>query len=139
MPLSQTRTTLCPFCDQLFVRLGNHLPHCKQRCGREFSSLLAKNRVAPARSCRGTCPKCGRLFQRLDTHLRLSASCRTSLLLGPAENPHTPQINLHTRSWMLGPHPQPQPLQLQPLLQPTHSRLLSSFLSQLRSGRKLTI
>ena len=84
MPLSQTRTNLCPFCDQLF---GNHLPHCKQRCGREYSSLLAKNRVAPARSCRGTCPKCGRLFQRLDTHLRLSASCRDVTPSGPCREP----------------------------------------------------
>ena len=70
------RRILCPFCGLRFVRVSNHLPHCKQRQGRDYSSFLAKQSSSVAGKGRGICPKCGRLFRRLDTHLRVSASCR---------------------------------------------------------------
>lgn len=58
-------TTPCPFCNTLFKRVGNHLPYCKRRDGKEYSQYLAPTTL-----------KCDKCFVRLDTHLRKSASCR---------------------------------------------------------------
>ena len=67
----------CPFCSTAFKRLGNHLPHCQERKGRDYSSLLSeKNLQKKKTSSKKTCPTCGKLFTRLDTHLRISASCK---------------------------------------------------------------
>ena len=63
----------CPFCARCFVRLGSHLPQCRERNGRYYSAFLAA-RKAP--SSRGVCSSCGRRFKRLDTHLRVSSICR---------------------------------------------------------------
>ena len=72
-PSTFNRKSPCPFCGLSFIRVANHLKHCKQRHGRDYSSFLAKK---PAANSRGRCLKCVCLFQRLDTHLRVSASCR---------------------------------------------------------------
>ena len=107
----------CPFCGQRFVRLGNHLPHCKQRHGQDYTSLLVKKRNVPSGSCRGVCPKCSCVFKRLDTHLCLSTTCQDIASPHALIHPHT----LHS-----------------PRVSPTHIRLLSSSLGQQKSGRKLT-
>ena len=68
----------CPFCSTAFKRLGNHLPHCQERKGRDYSSLLSEKTLQKKKktSSKKTCPTCGKLFTRLDTHLRISASCK---------------------------------------------------------------
>ena len=67
------------------MRVSNHLPHCKQRQGRDYTNFLAKRSGTTGKG-RGVCPKCGYRFQCLDTHLRVSARCReiTSRRLYPA-------------------------------------------------------
>ena len=68
----------CPFCNTVFRRVGNHLPHCKQRDGKDYSQYLApktlKNKSQSRKKAK--CPKCDKYFVRLDTHLRNSALCR---------------------------------------------------------------
>ena len=88
-PPSATNT--CPFCGQHFVRLGNHLPHCKQRHGQDYTSLLVKRQMVPSCSCRGVCLKCSCVFKRLDTHIHLSTTCReiASPATGPCPDPPT--------------------------------------------------
>ena len=68
----------CPFRNTAFKRLGNHLPHCPERRGRDYSSLLSINTLQKRNkaSCKGPCPVCGKVFARFDTHLRVSASCK---------------------------------------------------------------
>ena len=70
--------TPCPFCNTTFKRVGNHLPHCKKRDGRNYSQFLApKTLKKKLQSVKKTkCLKCNRLFVRLDTHLRKSAMCK---------------------------------------------------------------
>ena len=71
--------TPCPFCNTLFKRVGNHLPYCKQRDGRDYSQYLApktlKKRSQSPKNAK--CPKCDKYFMRLDSHLRISASCKS--------------------------------------------------------------
>lgn len=71
----------CPFCQRSNLkRLGNHLPYCKERNGRDYSSFLSKKTLAKKTrsSCKShSCPKCHKRFSRLDTHLRISATCRS--------------------------------------------------------------
>ena len=70
----------CPFCNKHgFKRLGNHLPHCCERNGRDYGPFLSKKTLhkEKANSCKSSfCPKCHKRFIRLDTHLRTSATCR---------------------------------------------------------------
>jgi len=69
--------TPCPFCNQLFKKLGIHLPHCKERRGKDFSMYLSRKTIqkkaGPASS--KPCPTHGKQFKRLDTHLWRSAQC----------------------------------------------------------------
>ena len=75
---TQGNTTPCPFCNALFKRVGNHLPHCIQRDGKGYSQyLVLKTLKKKSHSLKTKCPKCDKFFVRLDTHLRNSASCRS--------------------------------------------------------------
>ena len=70
----------CPFCGKQFKAVGNHLPRCKERDGRDYSSYLSKKTLynkAKAGSSRKSCPKCHRWFLRLDTHLKNSPFCKS--------------------------------------------------------------
>lgn len=69
----------CPFCSIPFKRLGNHLRHCPERNGQDYTSYLAQKTLDRRQKhgpSRQQCHKCGRWWKRLDTHLRLSAGCR---------------------------------------------------------------
>ena len=69
----------CPFCKELFKRVGNHLPYCKMRDDRDYSQFLAQKTLKKRSMESGKkakCPKCNRSFARLDTHLKRSATCR---------------------------------------------------------------
>ena len=71
----------CPFCCKGdFQRLGNHLPQCSERNGRDYSHLLSKKTIhkktRPRSAKANFCPRCHKRFSRLDTHLRTSATCR---------------------------------------------------------------
>ena len=75
-----------PFLQYSIQEVGNHLPYCKQRDGRDYSQYLApktlkKRSQSPKKA---KCPKCDKYFMRLDTHLRISASCRSI----PPPSPH---------------------------------------------------
>ena len=39
---SELHQNTCPFCGKVFKRVGNHLPHCKERRDRDYSAYLAK-------------------------------------------------------------------------------------------------
>ena len=67
----------CPFCSVEFKRLGNHLPFCSQRNGRDYTSYLSlKTTNKRANTKKQQCPNCGKCFKSLDTHMRVSATCR---------------------------------------------------------------
>lgn len=72
----------CPFCNSIFKKLGNHLPHCHQRNSRDYSSYLSKITInKKLKLCKKKlCPHCGKLFSRLDTHLRNSVHCKSFCL-----------------------------------------------------------
>ena len=91
MILLDPRKSACPFCGQLFVRLGGHLSRCKERQGREYTSYLAKHPTIPKTNQRGRCPTCNRVFKRLDTHFRTSATCKR-LVSSPHDSPCTAQL-----------------------------------------------
>ena len=72
-------TKPCPFCNFHFKRVGNHLPRCRERNGRDYIQHLAPKSIAKREKKRVKkvqCSKCSRFFVRLDTHLRNSATCR---------------------------------------------------------------
>jgi hypothetical protein len=74
-------SSTCPFCKRNNLnRLGNHLPYCSQRNGRDYAPFLSNKTLAKkvsAGCCKTKfCPKCHKSFSRLDTHLRKSATCR---------------------------------------------------------------
>ena len=77
---SDVSLSTCPFCNKAdFKRLGNHLPHCKERNGRDYTPFLSQktlNKKAKSSSCKMFCPRCHKRFARLDTHLRNSAMCK---------------------------------------------------------------
>ena len=70
----------CPFCLQVFARLGNHLKGCPQRQGRDYTHLLSQKTLSKntSKAKKMPCPKCGIKFERLDTHLRNSATCKNA-------------------------------------------------------------
>lgn len=79
--LLEEPNSTCPFCCKGdFKRLGNHLPKCPERNGRDYSHLLSKKTIQKKTRVRSAeanfCPRCHKRFSRLDTHLRTSASCR---------------------------------------------------------------
>ena len=72
--------TSCPFCTREFKSLGNHLPKCKERHDRDYSSYLSKktlDRKAKTGNSRKSCPKCHKKFLRLDTHLKNNPFCKS--------------------------------------------------------------
>ena len=84
---STTHLSTCPFCNGSYLQLGKHLPHCKQRDGRDYTHLLsAKTLQKRSLSKKSECPKCHRLFKRLDTHLRVSATCKEINSIPPPNN-----------------------------------------------------
>lgn len=72
----------CLFCHSGFKRLSCHLPHYKQRQGRDYTAYLSKktlyNRAKTGKtgSSKRPCPKCKKLFVRLDNHLRNNPFCK---------------------------------------------------------------
>ena len=70
----------CPFCDKSgYKRLGNHLPRCPERNGRDYTFMLSVKTLnnKKGNSCKfKCCPKCLKKFARLDTHLKNSSCCR---------------------------------------------------------------
>ena len=57
--------------------LGNHLPRCLKRNGRDYSMYLAKKTLQMRnKPTKQQCDKCGRWMKRLDTHLKRNAQCR---------------------------------------------------------------
>ena len=68
----------CPFCNGSYLKLGTHLPHCRERDGRDYTHLLSAKTLRKRFQSKkkSECPKCHRLFKRLDTHFRVSATCR---------------------------------------------------------------
>ena len=72
---AQVVATACPFCDLLFRQVGEHIPRCRERNGREYSAYLGRNSKMTV-SRRKRCHKCQRFFVRLDTHLR---TCKRDL------------------------------------------------------------
>ena len=78
----------CLFCNAMFKKVGNHLPHCRKRDGRDYSHLLApKTLMKRSQSMKkAKCLKCNKLFLRLDTHLRNSAMCKD---ISPPPSPIT--------------------------------------------------
>ena len=85
-------TTSCPFCNCSYLQLGKHLPHCKERNGRDYSHLLsAKTLQKKSQLKKKTeCPKCHRSFKRLDTHFRVSATCK---MINPIPSPNNPDMH----------------------------------------------
>ena len=80
-----TACPTCPFCEKGFKRLGNHLPHCKERQGRDYSAYLSQKTLDKrSTTTKKFCPKCHRKFLRLDTHLKNSATCKSISNSGPA-------------------------------------------------------
>ena len=85
---SQSSSQNCyPFRQCSFKRVGNHLPRCPQRDGRDYTIYLSQktlnNRAGTSK--KKPCPSCGKLFIRLDTHLKNSAICKSSTLLQPMQ------------------------------------------------------
>jgi len=79
----------CPFCGKEFRGLGNHLPHCKDRQGRDYSIYLAQKTLEKKskKGSRKACPKCHKMFVRLDTHLKNSAICKSVASSDPSPPP----------------------------------------------------
>ena len=69
----------CPFCTVSFKGLGNYQKYCPQREGRDYHVYLSQKTESKLSGGpkKKLYPKCGRSYARLDTHLRLSATCRT--------------------------------------------------------------
>ena len=70
----------CPFCGKSgYKRLGNHLLHCPERNGRDYTFMLSAKTLnnKKSNSCKfKCCSKCHKKFARLDTHLKNSSCCR---------------------------------------------------------------
>ena len=113
-----TLSKSCPFCNNAFKKLGNHLAHCPDRNGRDYNHLLSQKTLdnRSGKKPKKTCPKCGRKFSRLDTHLMNSAICKDTQTTSPA-----PSADLTPAAVPPSPsHPsqQPQPAQQAPPLPP---------------------
>ena len=75
--VSTTGHSTYPFCNGSYLKLRKHLPHCKERDGRDYTHLLsAKTLGNRSQSKKTECPKCHNFFKRLDTHFRVSATCK---------------------------------------------------------------
>ena len=108
----------CPFCGLCFIRLGSHLPCCKERNGGDSSAFLARSVVL--QSAHGTCSSCGCLFNHLDTHLRVSASCRRVATNNPL--PTDALVTPQSVSSTVNPFTRPQ---LPKFTRPQHPHLYS--------------
>ena len=52
---------LCPFCENLFKGLGNHLCHCHKRDGRDYEKYLSHKTLGKRTGARRQqCPHCGK-------------------------------------------------------------------------------
>lgn len=133
-------TNNCPFCNKPFQKVGNHLPHCKERGGRDYSMFLSKKTLDNKRGTRSRkpCPQCNRLFVRLDTHLRNNSSCRKYPDISKREHAEQPSSLLSTPPSLLVPptrqlspdpptsvlSPAPSSLPISTAAQPSPSSLL---------------
>ena len=88
----------CPFCNSLIKRLGNHLQHCPQRNGRDYSCYLSQKTIDKRASHpkKKPCPHCGKHSSRLDTHLKNRAQCTSSAPVPSAPVPSAPVPPLAT-------------------------------------------
>ena len=113
-----TLSKSCPFCNNAFKKLGNHLAHCPDRNGRDYNYLLSQKTLdnRSGKKPKKTCPKCGRKISRLSTHLRSSAICKDTQTISPA--PFADPIPAVTSSLSLPPHQfqPPQPASPPPLV-----------------------
>ena len=82
--ITSNQDRACPFCAKSFQKLGNHLPFCPKRDGRDYSSYLSKKTLQKrVKSKKQPCPHCGKAMSRLDTHLRVSARCKQVVSSSP--------------------------------------------------------
>ena len=77
-PVASTPALTDKPCDLHSKKLGNHLPFCKLRNGRDYTQFLSsKTLKKKAPHHKTKCPKCNKAFLRLETHLRHgSATCK---------------------------------------------------------------
>ena len=77
--INQANLKSCPFCKSSFKKLGCHLPKCRMREGKDYSSYLSKKTLDKRKSenkpKKARCPKCQKFFIRLETHLRKNSFC----------------------------------------------------------------
>ena len=110
----------CPFCNNAFKKLGNHLAHCPDRNGRDYNHLLSQKTLdnKSGKKPKETCPKCGRKFSRLDTHLKNSAICRGTQTDSPAPSTEPDPTPVAIPQSLSHPSQQPQPPQYPPPASP---------------------
>lgn len=81
-----------PFCNTTFMKLGNHLRHCKQRNGADYTIYLShKTLTKKTKAKPKLCPHCRKKFSRLDIHLRNRADCKIPVQASPVDNHIFPQ------------------------------------------------
>ena len=116
-----------PFCNRVFVRLGNHLKHCPERQGQEYDHLLSQKTIQKrvVKRRRTPCPKCGKMFERLDTHLHNSVTCQ-SFQPCPEAQPQ-PSISPSDQEELLCPSTSVSPPQVMPTNHNTPLRLCTFF------------
>ena len=119
--MDQPAPLSCCFCKGIFKRLGNHYKNCPSRDGRDYQHLLSQKTIdKKAKAKKVPCPKCGKFFIRLETHLRNSATCKstevpqpsspTALTLHHPYSPtHTPKSHYTSLSDSFVPSPPPLP------------------------------
>ncbi len=103
----------CPFCNNAFLKLGNHLAHCPDRNGRDYNHLLSQKTLdnKSGKKPKETCRKCGRKFSHLDTHLKNSAICRDTQTDSPAPSTEPDPTPAAIPQSLSHPSQQPQPPQ----------------------------
>ena len=95
----------CPFCRKSgFKKLGNHLPYCKDRNGRDYSKYLSnktleKKARSTSKNNSSFCPRCHKRFQRVDTHLKNSAVCRSIPQEAPTGASSGPEAGCGPAHW----------------------------------------
>ena len=88
MSRSQTSPKQCPFCNNHFLKLGNHLSHCRERKGADYLPYLSVKTVQKrVRTSRRVCPKCQKSFKRLIRTCGRVLDVRSSLRIQTARSP----------------------------------------------------
>ena len=70
----------CCFCNKPYKKLSNHYKSCPLRHGRDYHHLLSHIKTLSKKlpHKKSICPNCGKSFLRLDTHIRNSATCKST-------------------------------------------------------------